>query len=222
MRTVVVVVVVVALAGSTSACGPTRVEPTGETGAAYFGLADQRENLYLTSAGPIEVHEVARSTELGEGRFVWDVTARVNGFPVADGERTMRLETTASELLLLRTNDCTPQCEVLSSPVKLLDWPLKEGDAQEAQVDVEVSRGDEVLADQARTERHATQVGAQETIEVPAGEFTAFRVAWTRTRTPASGGSAVSENATLRIAPDVGVVVWDGFDGAHLELDEAP
>jgi hypothetical protein len=218
MRASHAVVVVLALC----ACGPTRVAPTGETGAAYFGLADARENLYLTSAGPIETHEIVRSTEFEEGRFVWDVTARVNGFPVANGERTMRLETTDSELLLLRENDCTPDCEVLSAPVKLLDWPLQEGDAQEAQVDVEVSRGDEVLVDEARTERHATQVGAEEDVTVPAGEFTAFRIAWTRTRTPANGGSAVSENATLRIAPDVGVVVWDGFDAAHLELDEAP
>ncbi len=204
-------------AAALAACTPTKVVPTGEDGAAYFGLTDGEETVYLRGDDSVEVHTVTRASEFPIERFVWDIDARQQGFSVDD--RTMRVETTDTGLLLMRERDCVTQCDELAAPVLLLEWPLVESTAQEAEVDVVVTKNGVVSEADARSERHRTQVGTLVVgKELAGGTFDVYDVAWTRTVTPAGGIESV-QAGKLTISPDVGVVAWDGFDGQHLERD---
>ena len=84
-------------------------------------------------------------------------------------------------------------------------------------VTVSELNGDNVL----HTERHTTTVSGPEAITVAGGSFDAFLVNWSRTTTDAAGAVTV-ENALLRLAPDVGVVKHEAFDGTVLELTATP
>lgn len=190
--------------------------PTAEDGAAHLGLESGTIFSYAVTDGVVETHEVKDSGVLFDGVSV-DVLAKQNGF--ANDERTLTFGVDVAQVSILRFQDCIARCASPSAPIPFLNWPLNEGDSVEADVDVTVDDGD---AQTVHKEHHATTVGAQESVTVPAGTFDdAFLISWTRTTTNADQSTETEQN-TLRWVPDLGIVKWDAPDGTVLQLSTKP
>lgn len=208
-RRLPVSLVALGLAAS-AACAPPPEEPTAADVAAYFGLVDGTERSFKGASGLEETHTYTRNGGFGE-RQVYDRVVRRGGF--VEDDLTYQLEATVERgLEILRLYDCVTTCGELSAPIGLLPWPLSGGESQESDVEVEVTRNGEVQ--ETRAEHHAVQVGAEEQVTVPAGTFPAFRVIWS------SEANDEGRSVQLVMAPDEGVIVSEGFDGAVFELQE--
>ncbi len=199
--------------GLLAGCPPAHVPGPADT-AAYLGLADGAVQTYADVSGNggnvTETHEVHTSSVLpaadNPDGLVFDVLAKRNGFAV-DG-RTFTLEVLVDSARIVRFFDCIEKCGQPSAPVDLGPVPLKAGKSTQTEVDVDVTGADVGTSH----ETHLFVVGDQADVGVPAGDFSAFSVTWTRT--DADG----AHTSILKIAPDDGIVSWDGEDGAQLRL----
>jgi len=200
-----------------SACPEPEPEPTPELVAASFGLVEQTLRYQVSPDGVVpEEHTYAKSSSYA-GRRVIDRVETANGFTrtEADGATARTsFEATAAAVQMLARGDCLPVCVDYDPPVRLATYPWTVGDKQEIETTATTSGGD---APGERAERHVLTVGSQGTLSTPAGDFEIFEIAWQRT---VAGGEL--ESAVLYLAPDVGLVGIDRFDGASLRLAEKP
>jgi hypothetical protein len=197
-----------------ASCVAEKDVPTADDGAAQLGLMPGSVLSYSAGAGLTETHEVRESGVLFQGGFAVDVIATKNG-GFAENARTYSLGIDVERVSFVRFLDCLASCAQPAEPIAFLNWPLAVGDVVEGESLVTETSSS---ATTTRTERHRTTVGGATTITVPAGEFEAFPITWSRTITDANG-SATSETALLHIATDVGVVKEEAFDGTTvLEL----
>jgi hypothetical protein len=192
------------------ACGPPREEPTASDVAAYFGLVDGSERVYVGPSSQEETHSYALVPGVGEG-LVFDRTARRGGF-VQDDLTQRFVVTLEGGLQMTRFLDCLTRCAEAATPLDVLPWPVEGGESVQSEAEVEVTENGETV--ETRTERHRFQVGSEEDVTVPAGSFPAFRVIWTRTI------AEESTSSQFVIAPDEGIIVSEGFDGSSFELTE--
>lgn len=210
-----------------AACKPPAV-PGPEDGASYLGLGKGKTLTYDLGGSLSETHEMKESSLLVEGRLVFDVLARQNGFAVE--ERTLTLAVGVEDVQIVRFFDCITRCGQPAEPIPFLALPLDEGQQSEIEVDIALSRNG---ADEGTvTEKHLFIVGAASDVTVPAGTFPAHTVSWTRTVdgqsesavlriSPAGvppGGFAQARDGDEPPAPGAGIVSWDGFDGSQLRL----
>lgn len=211
-RPVLPLALLVVTAGAPSiGCAPPPDEPTAADVAAYFGLTDGAERVFRSESGQEETHTYTRNGGFGE-RQVYDRVVRRGGF--VENDLTFRLEASLERgLEILRLYDCVTKCAELSEPIAFLPWPLEGGEALESDVEVEVTENGEAV--ETRSEHHAIQVGAASDVTVPAGTFSAFQVIWSR-----AVGDDAAKSVQLVVAPDEGLLVSEGFDGAKFELQE--
>ena len=211
MRSVVFALAVVV--SSTVACAPPSPAPTAADGAAHLGLGVGSTKTYASSTGASETHAyVASDILLADGLTVGQV-AKENGF--AKEERSLTFGVTLDQASIVRFFSCLNTCATPSAPIPFVGWPLQENERTEGEATVNVSESGVVV--ETRTERHATTVGTQAPVTVPAGTFDAFVVSWSRTIVDGQGNEE-TETAVLQWAPDVGIVKHDTFDGVTLEL----
>jgi len=211
MRAPVTVSAVVA--ALTVACAPPPTAPTADDGAAHLGLVAGTTKTYASSTGAAETHEyVASDILLADGLTVGQV-AKENGF--AKEERSLTFGVNLEQASIVRFFSCLNACATPSAAIPFVTWPLQENERTEGEATVTVSENGAVV--ETRTERHATTVGTQAPVTVPAGTFDAFVVSWSRTVVDAQGNEE-TETAVLQWAPDVGIVKHDTFDGVTLEL----
>ena len=216
MRSFLVFCFCVVVAAFVGACAAADV-PTPDDGAAHLGLESGTTFTYNVSDGVTETHEVKASGVLFAGVSV-DVLAKQNGF--AADARTMSVGVDVTQASLLRFFDCIVHCGTLDQPIPFLNWPLTEGDVVTGEATVTVI-GSNDGTDGVHNERHSTTVGPQSTVTVPAGDFDAFSISWTRTVIE-SDGSEETELTLLSWAPDVGIVKHEAADGTVLELSTKP
>jgi hypothetical protein len=184
--------------------------PTAADVAAYFGLKDGTERVYVNEQGLEETHALQRSAVHGD-REIYQRLARRSGF--VHDESTFQLEASVERgLEITRFLDCVTRCGELSAPIAFLPWPLLGGESLQSEVELRLEvNGEE---QEPRDERHSLQVGTLEERTVPAGIFEGYRVLWTRT-----AGEDV-RTLELFVAPDEGLVVTEGVDGVRFELSE--
>ena len=206
-----------ALVAGAAGC-PQPQLPNADLTAKYLGLAAGNVATYAVDGGVPEKHVVAASSLLpskdNAGGLVLDQAATSGNFQV--DERTLTFELSPEDARIVRFDRCTPQCGQPSAPIVMFDVPLKAGASKETEVDVAVT--DAQGAQSTVHEKHTFVVGDQAGFTVPAGDFQAFTVTWTRSRGAAGSDASDVATATLRIAPDTGIVAWDGFDGQSLKL----
>lgn len=221
-----VVAVLVGLAGLL-ACAPP-AQPGPEDGAAYLGIAAGQTFRYDAGGNVSETHELKASSVLVEGKLVFDLVARQNGFVV--DERSLTLAVGPEDVQIVRFADCITVCGQPAEPIPFLALPLDDG--QQSEIEVEVARTRNGTDEGSVTEKHVFITSGVADVTVPAGTFQAHTVSWTRTR------EGQSDSAVLRIAPAAvsptelrraaerdeppapgqGIISWDAFDGAQLEL----
>lgn len=198
-RVSLVALVVPALA----ACPPPDV-PTPEDAAAYLGLS-AGSLVEFDAAGANASLEVKQSSLLRDDALVFDLIAKEQGFVVDD--RTFSIAVGVEETSIVRFFDCIQRCGTPAADIPFVTVPLDSGDSAETDVNVTVVvNGEESEAE----EKHTILVSGEEDIAVPAGNFTGFKVSWTRAR------EGDRQNSLLTIAPDVGIVAWQTFDGKEL------
>jgi hypothetical protein len=195
-----------------SACKAPPDVVTADDGAAYLGLVAGSTLTYSAGAGVTETHEVKQSDVLFGGGLAVDVLAKQNGF--ANDERTLTFGVDVAQVSIVRFFDCLAHCAQPDQPIAFLNWPLNEGDVVTGEAVVTEARGAETTA---RNERHTTTVGASQSITVAEGTYDAFPITWQRTTTD-DVGNATTDSAVLYVAPDVGIVKHEAFDGTTLEL----
>lgn len=191
---------------------PGPPDPTAADAAANLGLEAGTTRSYQKGEGLTETVDISTSSIVSEsGGLVFDLIARDNGFvTAATQDRTFALEVGVDYARVRRFHDCIVRCGELSAPIALFPIPLDEGGQEQSSVEVSVTENNG--APVVTSETHTVLVGAETEVTVPAGSFTGFSVSWTRAR------EGQSDTAILVIAPDEGIVRWDGFDGARLEL----
>lgn len=190
-------------------CTPTSAPPSAEDAAAYLGLQAERQVTFDVGGGASEVHTVQASSVLVQDALVFDVIARSSsGFSVP--ERTWTIAVDAASARLVRFSDCISSCRQPASPVAFLDVPVDSGSSVETEVGVTVT--DNTGAETAVQERHVFLVADAAEVETPSGTYEAHPVTWTRVI------EGAVQTAVLYLAPDTGVVGWDGFDGTRLRL----
>lgn len=208
-RMIVPCLLILLLAAS---CEPAREEPSPEDAAAYFGIFDGLELVYRSDTGLEETHTFERSNAFAH-RVVYDRLVKRGGFSQDDA--ILSLEATLEGLQIVRFYDCLNRCGVPDAPVAFLPWPIQGGERLESEVTVEVTRNGE--PEETRAERHRLQLANQpESVEVAAGSFEGFEVIWQRTIDEST------DTALFVVAPEVGIIVSEGFDGVRFELSEAP
>ncbi|MDP2345219.1 MAG: hypothetical protein Q8O67_30020 [Deltaproteobacteria bacterium] len=208
-----VVVVVVVVAGCPAPAGG----PTAEEGAAHTGLVAGTTLTYDIGNGLTETHEMKSSGVLFAGGIAVDVLAKQAGF--AEDARTLTFGIDIEHVSIVRLLDCIARCGSLDAPIPFLTWPLEEGQSNEGEANVSVSELDGSTTLQ--LQRHTTIVSAPVEVVVAAGTFEAFPIAWSRTITDVAGAETV-DSALLHLAPDVGVVKHQAFDGTVLDLTATP
>lgn len=192
------------------ACGPAREEPTVQDALAYFGIRDGAEFVYRGVGGLEEVHTFERNLGFGD-REAYDRIVRRGGF--AEDDSIFTVEATLEGLSLVRFSACLTSCGEPQEPIDFLPWPLQGGESLQTDVVVSYRTGEEEPVD--RAESHRIQVErSTELLSLPAGEFDAFPVLWSRTI------DSTTSAAKFWFAPEVGIVVSEGFDGARFELQE--
>ena len=207
------VLFLLAVAPLWAACPSPPAGPTPDDVAASLGLVAGTKKTYASSIGVTETHELVASDVLFPGGLSVGQVAKENGF--ANEARSLTFGVDLEQASLLRFASCLNRCAVASTPIPFLTWPLREGARTEGEATITVSENGAVV--DTHTERHATTIGAQAPVTVPAGTFDAFLVTWSRTTIDAQGAED-TETALLRWAPDTGVVTFDTFDGVTLEL----
>ena len=208
--------VVVVLGGLSFVACPAPNVPSPEDGAFALGLESDRTKTYASSNGATETHEYSASDLLFGGGIAVDVQARENGF--AKNDRTLTFGIDVAQASLLRFNDCLQDCATADAPIPFINWPLTSGSRVEGEATVSGTEGG---VDFVRTERHTTTVGTPAELTVPFGTFDeAFPVTWSRTRIDPATGDSDTEQALLHWVADVGIVKYETFDGATLELSE--
>ena len=194
------------VAGST-ACGPGEPELTALDVATYFGLVDGVERTYQDANAFEETHEIRKVSGVGE-REVYERIVRRGGF--VQDDLTLQLEATVERgLEVVRFHDCITLCGEISTPIAWLPWPIEGGESMQTDVTVDVSRNG--TAEETRAESHQLQVGTEEETTVQAGTFPSYPVIWTVT-------GDVSRSLQMVVAPDEGLIISEGFDGARFEL----
>ena len=206
------------LAGSLAAVAALGACPapdviTPDDGAAHLGLVAGTTRSYASSSGATETHELSGSDILLPDAITVAQVAKENGF--AKEERSLTFGVSLEEASIVRFSSCLSTCATPSAPIPFVSWPLQENERTEGEAAVTISENGAVVA--TRTERHATTVGTQAPVTVPAGTFEAFVVSWSRTLIDAQGNEE-TETAVLQWSPDVGIVKHDTFDGVTLEL----
>ena len=211
------VVVPVACALGAGGCVAGPAGPSADEGAAHLGLVEGRTLTYDSSTGATETHEFKASDLQVLGGLTVGLLAKENGF--AKESRSLTFAVDVEQASLARFFSCLNECATIDAPIPFIGWPLEEGARVEGEGTVTESRDGEVV--QIRTERHATTIGPQADVTVPAGTFSAFVVSWAKTIVDAAGAET-TETAVLQWAPDVGIVRHETFDGVTLELQTAP
>lgn len=207
--------IVVALCGLLWGCAVPE-GPAAEDGAAYLGLTPGTTLRYDVGNGVTETQDMKDSGFLFAGGLPVDVFARQGGF-IKD-ERSLTFGIDIEQVSLVRFFDCLARCGTLDGPIPFLSWPLNDGQSTEGEATVTVSAGETSTL---HIENHSTAVSGPQEITVAGGTFDAFLIAWTRTST-AVDGAVVTDDALLHLAPGVGVVKHETFDGSVLELAAAP
>jgi hypothetical protein len=185
---------------------------TADDGAAYLGLVAGTTHTYSAGAGLTETHEVQRSDVLFGGGLAVDVLAKQNGF--ATDERTQTFGIDVAQVSIVRFFDCLAVCAQPDQPIALLNWPLQTGDVVTGEAVVSELRDGTTTA---RNERHTTTVGAERSLTVGDEAYDVFAVTWQRTVAD-EAGAETTDSAVLYVAPGVGVVKHETFDGTTLEL----
>jgi hypothetical protein len=214
LRSISAVIVAVAFVAGCPAPAPG---PTAEDGALHTGLVAGTTLTYSIGNGLEETHEMKSSGVLFAGGLAVDVLAKQAGF--AEDERTLTFGIDVEHVSIVRLLDCIARCGTLDAPIPFLTWPLEEGQSNEGEANVNVSELDGTTT--LHTERHATTVSGPQEVVVAAGAFDAFLISWTRTSTAVDGTETV-DSALLHLAPEVGVVKHEAFDGTVLELTASP
>ncbi len=196
---------------------PAPAGPTAQDGALHTGLVSGTTFTYSIGNGLSETHEVKDSGFLFGGGLAVDVLAKQNGF--VQDERTLTFGIDIEQVSIVRLFDCIARCGTLDAPIPFLSWPLEEGQTTEGEAVVSVSEADGTST--LHRERHSTTVSGPKEVTVAAGTFDAFLISWSRTSTAPDGEETI-ESALLRLAPNVGVVQQDAFDGTALELELDP
>lgn len=191
---------------------PGPPDPTPADAATYLGLEAGATRTYQIGEGLTETLDISTSSIVSEeGGLVFDLIARQNGFvTAATQDRTFSLEVGVDYARVRRFHDCIVRCGELSAPIALFPIPLDEGGQEQSSVELSVTENNG--APVVTRETHTVLVGAETEVTVPAGSFAGISVSWTRAR------ESQSDTAILVIAPDEGIVRWDGFDGSRLEL----
>jgi hypothetical protein len=190
------------------ACAPPEPEPTGFDVAADFGISDGVSLSYVDSNGLEEAHAWEQAAG-ADDRAVFDRTARRGGFVYDDG--TFQVEASVERgLEIVRFFDCVTRCAEPADPIAFLPWPLEGGESYTTETEVTLSEnGNETGTE---SQRHRFQVGNAESVTVPAGDFEAYAVLWTRTV------GEETDSLQLMVVPGTGIVVSEGFDGSRFEL----
>jgi hypothetical protein len=192
-----------------AACAAPDV-PSADDTAAYLAMSAGAQKSYAAGA-LTEVHELTQSSVLSvDSGIVLDMTARQNGFVTL--ERTFTWELLVEGARVVRLFDCLVACGALDRPIELFDVPLSSGASKETDVVLTITENGAETA--VRNERHTLIVGAEAEVAVPAGTFVGTSVSWTREDLD----TGVADTSLLTIVEGTGVVSWDGFDGAALQL----
>ncbi len=194
-------------------CACPRPPPSAQDGADYFRIDSAFDPRYERSTGLEEEHDYTANADAPEGTLRFDRVARASGF--IEDDRTMTFEFDGESLKIVSFLDCLNSCERLDTPEVLLPWPLEGREVQTFDTTVTVVENSVEVGTQEET--HRVAVGNEEETSTPAGTFTGFDVLWTRTI-----DDAASRTARLFVVPDVGFVKIEGWDGATMELLEAP
>jgi hypothetical protein len=187
------------------ACQPPDV-PTPEDAAAYLGLA-AGSVVAFDAAGSEAQLEVKQSSVLRDEALVFDLISKQQGF--IQDDRTFTIAVGVQQTSIVRFADCIQRCGTPDADIPFVSVPLDTGDnaATDVNVSVVVNGAEEAV----NVEKHTILVGDEVETTVPAGDFTGFNISWTRDR----DGDA--QTSLLVIAPEVGIVSWQTFDGASLK-----